>query len=66
MFLAPIFGPAVLPFAAFAIIVMAKPVKAILETHASISIVDGDLRYRAPDAASEEDASGYALPGSVP
>ena len=57
--IAPIFGLAVLAFAAYAIIVMVKPVKAILETHAPIYIVDGYIRYRAPDAASEEDANGY-------
>ena len=57
--IAPIFGLAVLAFAAYAIIVMVKPVKALLETLAPIYIVDGYIRYRGCDAASEEDASGY-------
>ena len=57
--IAPIFGVAVFAFAAYAIIVMVKPVRAVLETHAPIYIVDGYIRYRAPDAASEEGANGY-------
>ena len=57
--IAPIFGLAVLAFAAYAIIVMVKPVKAMLETRAPIFIVDGYIRYRGPDAVSDDFDSGY-------
>jgi hypothetical protein len=57
--IAPIFGLATLAFAAYAVIVLVKPVRALLQTFSPIFIVDGYLRYRRPDSATEPDSNGY-------
>jgi hypothetical protein len=57
--IAPIFGLATLAFAAYAVIVLFKPVRALLQTFSPIFIVDGYLRYRKPDRDTEPDSNGY-------
>lgn len=58
-FLTPIFGMAVLAFAIYALVMLVSPVRALLKTFGPIYIVDGYVRYREPDAGSEEGANGY-------
>jgi hypothetical protein len=57
--LAPIFGLGVLAFGFYAFAVMLAPVRALLHTLGPIYIVDGYVRYRGRDAASDEDSNGY-------
>lgn len=57
--LAPIFALGVLAFGFYAFAVMLAPVRALLHTLGPIYIVDGYVRYRGRDAASEEDSNGY-------
>lgn len=57
--IAPIFGLATLAFIAYATFVLFAPVRALAHTFSPIYIVDGYVRYRRPDRASEEDANGY-------
>ena len=57
--LAPIFGLATIGFTVYATVLMVPPVKALAQTFAPISIVDGYVRYRRPDVDSETDSSGY-------
>jgi hypothetical protein len=57
--LAPIFGTGVLAFAAYAFAVMFAPARALLQTLGPIFIVDGYVRYRGRDTASDEESNGY-------
>jgi hypothetical protein len=57
--IAPIFGLATLAFAAYAVLVLVKPVRALLQTFSPIYIVDGYVRYRKPDSDTEPDSNGY-------
>jgi hypothetical protein len=57
--LAPIFALGVVAFGFYAFAVMLAPVRALLHTLGPIYIVDGYVRYRGRDAASEEDSNGY-------
>jgi hypothetical protein len=57
--IAPIFGLATLAFVAYAIVVLFKPVRALVHTFSPIFIVDGYLRYRRPDRDTEPDSNGY-------
>jgi hypothetical protein len=57
--LAPIFALGVVAFGLYAVAVMLAPVRALLHTLGPIYIVDGYVRYRGRDAASDEDSNGY-------
>jgi hypothetical protein len=57
--LAPIFALGVVAFGLYAFAVMLAPVRALLHTLGPIYIVDGYVRYRGRDAASEDDSNGY-------
>jgi hypothetical protein len=57
--LAPIFALGVVAFGFYAFAVMLAPVRALLHTLGPIYIVDGYVRYRGRDAASDEDGNGY-------
>jgi hypothetical protein len=57
--LAPIFALGVVAFAFYAFAVMFAPVRALLHTLRPIYIVDGYVRYRGRDSASDEDSNGY-------
>jgi len=57
--LAPIFALGVVTFGFYAFAVMLAPARALLQTLGPIYIVDGYVRYRCRDAASEEDSNGY-------
>lgn len=58
-FLTPIFGLAVVAFAAYALVMLLAPTRALLKTYGPIYIVDGYVRYREPDPKSDEDSNGY-------
>jgi len=57
--LSPIFGLASLAFVAYAVVLMAGPVRAFLETFSPIYVVDGYVRYRRPDLHSNPRSNGY-------
>ena len=57
--LAPIFGIMALGFAIYLVALLVAPLIAYAQTFKPIYIVDGYVRYRAPDDFSEIDASGY-------
>ena len=57
--LAPIFAIGVIAFGFYAFALMLAPVRALLHTLGPIYIVDGYVRYRGRDDASEEDSNGY-------
>lgn len=57
--LAPIFGLCVLACIVYAVGLMFAPGRALMHTFRPIYIVDGYVRYRAPDAESPEDSNGY-------
>jgi len=57
--LAPIFGLAGLAFLLYTVILLAAPLRALMQTFAPIYIVDGYVRYRGPDEHSECDSNGY-------
>ncbi len=57
--IAPVFAVGALSFTIYAIAVMVAPLRAFLQTYRPIYIVDGYVRYRAPDERAEIDASGY-------
>ncbi len=59
MVLMPIFGLGALAFLGYGIAVMVAPIRAFLQTFAPIYIVDGYIRYRAPDAFSDDESTGY-------
>lgn len=54
-----IFGLGAIAFLGYFIAVLAAPFLAYLQTFKPIYVVDGYVRYREPDEASELDASGY-------
>lgn len=58
-FLTPIFGMAFVAFAVYAVVMLLTPAKALCATFRPIYIVDGYIRYREPDAKSDEGANGY-------
>jgi hypothetical protein len=57
--LAPIFGLATCAFFIYAALLLVAPVRALIQTFSPIFIVDGYLRYRKPDRATEADSNGY-------
>jgi hypothetical protein len=57
--IAPIFGLATVAFAAYAVILLFNPVRALVQTFSPIFIVDGYLQYRKPDRDTEPDSNGY-------
>ncbi|MDQ2858110.1 MAG: hypothetical protein M3R53_05580 [Candidatus Eremiobacteraeota bacterium] len=57
--LAPIFGLAALAFLLYTVILLAAPLRALVQTFAPIYIVDGYVRYRRPDADTECNSNGY-------
>jgi len=57
--LSPIFGLASLAFAAYAVVLMVGPIRALLETFSPIYVVDGYVRYRRPDLHSNPRSNGY-------
>ncbi|MDP9023847.1 MAG: hypothetical protein M3N13_00545 [Candidatus Eremiobacteraeota bacterium] len=54
-----IFGLGAIAFLGYFIAVLIAPFLAYLQTFKPIYVVDGYVRYREPDAASEIDATGY-------
>jgi hypothetical protein len=54
-----IFALGAICFLGYFIAVLFAPFSAYLQTFKPIYIVDGYVRYRAPDTSSEEDATGY-------
>ena len=57
--IAPIFGLAAVAFLIYAVAVLFGPLRALIQTFSPIYIVDGYLRYRRPDRATEGDSNGY-------
>jgi hypothetical protein len=57
--LSPVFGIISVAFAAYAVIVLVPPVRALIHSFSPIFIVDGYLRYRKPDRDTEADSNGY-------
>jgi hypothetical protein len=57
--LAPIFGLVGLAFAAYAVVLLVPPLRALRQTFLPIYVVDGYIRYRCPDSNSASDSSGY-------
>ena len=57
--IAPIFGLAAVAFLIYAVAVLVGPLRALIQTFSPIYIVDGYLRYRRPDRATEGDSNGY-------
>ena len=57
--LSPVFGLIALAFAAYAVLVLVSPVRALIHSFSPIYIVDGYLRYRRPDRDTEADSNGY-------
>ena len=57
--LSPIFGLAAIAFLAYFIYLMVAPLIAYRETYKPIYLIDGYVRYRAPDEDSDLGASGY-------
>lgn len=58
-FLTPIFGLAVVAFALYAVVMLLAPARAVMKTYHPIYVVDGYVRYRAPDESSRPGANGY-------
>jgi hypothetical protein len=58
-FLTPIFGLAVVAFTIYTVVLLAKPLRALVKTYGPIYIVDGYVRYREPDAHSDDGTNGY-------
>lgn len=54
-----IFGIGAIAFLGYFIAVLAAPFLAYLQTYKPIYVIDGYVRYREPDNASEIDATGY-------
>lgn len=59
MILSPIFAVGVVACIFYALVLMWNPTRALRHTFRPIFIVDGYVRYRAPDAASPVDSNGY-------
>jgi hypothetical protein len=57
--LAPVFALGLIACIFYAIALMLAPTRALVQTFRPIFIVDGYVRYRAPDAASPVDSNGY-------
>jgi hypothetical protein len=57
--LSPIFGVGIVGCIFYAIALMWAPTRAMIQTFRPIFIVDGYVRYRAPDADSPADSNGY-------
>lgn len=57
--LSPVFALGVVACIFYAIALMVAPTRALLQTFRPIFIVDGYVRYRAPDAESPVDSNGY-------
>ena len=57
--LVPVFALGALGFILYGIALMVTPIRAFLHTFRPIYIVDGYVRYRGPDACSDDDATGY-------
>jgi hypothetical protein len=57
--LSPIFGLGVVACIFYAIALMLAPTRALIQTFRPIFIVDGYVRYRAPDTDSPVDSNGY-------
>lgn len=57
--LVPVFAVGALGFTLYGIALMVAPIRAFLQTFAPIYIVDGYVRYRGPDAFSDEESTGY-------
>jgi hypothetical protein len=57
--LAPCFAFIAVAFAGYFFAVLFAPVRAFLQTFKPIFIVDGYVRYRGRDVASEDEATGY-------
>lgn len=58
--LAPVFGLGVVACTVYAFALMLGPARALLHTFQPIFIVDGYVRFRAPDVESPVDSNGYA------
>ena len=57
--LAPVFAVGALGFTLYGIALLVAPLRAFLQTFEPIYIVDGYVRYRGPDQASQAHCSGY-------
>jgi hypothetical protein len=57
--LSPIFGIGVIACIFYALVLLWNPTRALVQTFRPIFIVDGYVRYRAPDADSHVDSNGY-------
>ena len=57
--LAPIFGLISVAFGLYAVILLTPPIRALVQSFSPIYIVDGYLRYRSADRATEADSNGY-------
>ena len=57
--LSPVFALGVIACIFYAIALMLAPTRALIQTFRPIFIVDGYVRYRAPDAESPVDSNGY-------
>ena len=57
--LSPIFALGVVACIFYALVLLWNPTRALLQTFRPIFIVDGYVRYRAPDAESPVDSNGY-------
>jgi hypothetical protein len=55
-----IFALGAVAFGGYFVAVLAAPITAYLQTFGPIYILDGYVRYRAPDERSRDDACGYA------
>jgi hypothetical protein len=60
IFVAPIFLCAALAFAAYAIVLLTSPVRALMESYGSIYNVDGYVRYRSKRRYPDEPPTYYA------
>jgi hypothetical protein len=59
LFLAPLFALGAAAFTVYAIAIMVRPIRALLETSKPIFVVDGFLRTRGRDDFSETGSNGY-------
>jgi hypothetical protein len=57
--LSPVFAIGVIACIFYALVLMWNPTRALRHTFRPIFIVDGYVRYRAPDAKSPVDSNGY-------
>ena len=59
IYFAWLFGFGAVAFTLYAVALLVNPIRALLQTHQPIFIVDGYLRTRVPDERSALDSSGY-------